>query len=199
MGSKGWIAGLLVVSTLCASSISGAGSFESTTEFSSSSSEPSASSSPTPAPEEDDEEKKDELSGWGIAGLVVVLAVVVYYAWLRPKKAPAKAMTDDDRKAASYLRENETQLRIDLARGFGPTIDDVAAAYLLEPPRRAAFGAALRHRRAELIDVLDDRTVGDAQRVRAFLRRVGEVMREDDRLAADFDRWHTLLGVADIP
>lgn len=154
-----------------------------------------ADSQQTPA-ERRRETDRERLIIAGLAGLVIVLAVVAIASWSRPKAATASA---DDRRALDYLRANDARIRVDLARGDGPTVDDLAASYLLPPERRARFGRALHARRVELIELLDPHAQAEPAHARAFLRKVGEIMADDPELRGDFERWRMVLGVAQPP
>lgn len=154
-----------------------------------------------PDPQQTDAERRREadrerLIIAGLAGLVIVLAVVAIASWSRPRAATAST---DDRRALDYLRENDARIRVDLARGDGPTVDDLAASYLLPPERKARFGRALHARRVELIDLLDPHAEAEPAHARAFLRKVGEIMADDPELRGDFERWRMVLGVARPP
>lgn len=142
---------------------------------------------PTPTPANDDDEERQRLLVGGLAVLVVVLAVVAVIAWTRPPSTASR----HDAKALAWLEENRTQLRIDLALGEGPTIDDLAAVYRVPAERRAVFAEALRTRRAELLDL------AAASDARGFLRRVGEIMQADARLEEDFVRWRMVVGATE--
>jgi hypothetical protein len=126
----------------------------------------------------------------GVSGLTLALVVVAIIAVASsgPEEPTRVQASLQERRASAWLAENDEQLRIDLARGSGPTLEDLAAAFALRPERRPAFGLALRARRGALLAATGD--------VHAFLGEVGSVLREDETLRADWENWRRTYGVA---
>ena len=140
----------------------------------------------------------------GVSGLTLALVIVTIVAIassgtrVESPPAPAEEVTPNERRAAAWLAENDEQLRVDLARGSGPTIQDLAAVFALRPERRPAFGLALRTRRGDLLATLESGAdeKKNPEHVRAFLREVGRVLQEDETLRADWENWRLTYGVA---
>jgi hypothetical protein len=93
-----------------------------------------------------------------------------------PPAAPAAA--------AQFLRASERQLRMDLAVGAGPAIQDLAAMAEIRPENLPRFGALLREHRSELITWTDARALTPSVAVEV-LRRIGEIASRDGALAED--------------
>lgn len=116
------------------------------------------------------------LSTVGIGATAVGIGLLIWA--LQPAAAAAPAA------AHAYLRANARQLREDLAVGAGPVIDDLAYAARIRPENLDRFGTLLRMHRAELLALADPEWL-DEGRAAATLRRIGEIARTDDALAAD--------------
>jgi hypothetical protein len=86
--------------------------------------------------------------------------------------------------AAQFLRASERQLRMDLAVGAGPAIDDLAALAEIRPRNLPRFGRLLREHRHELLTWTDARALTPAVAAQV-LRRVGEIAAQDGALAED--------------
>ncbi len=101
---------------------------------------------------------------------------------------------DADRKkqraqvALLYLRSNSDQLKQDLALGAGPTLDDLAGAAQIRRDHRGLFARVMQRNRRELLS-LSDRGALTAERALQFLERVGTLVRADDVLREDYERW----------
>lgn len=149
-----------------------------------------------PTEAEGDYTDSDRAAALGISALALTLVIVAVVSVASGDPKPASAIVSPhEQKAALWLRENDEQLRIDLARGEGPTIDDLAAAFRVEAARREALGAALRRRRSALLATLDESIAG-TMRVRGFLREVSATMRDDEALRVDWERWRMTYGIA---
>ncbi len=116
------------------------------------------------------------LSTVGIGTTAVGIGLLIWA--LQPAAAAAPAA------AHAYLRANARQLREDLAVGAGPVIEDLAHAARIRPENLDRFGTLLRMHRAELLALADPARHDDG-RAAAALRRIGELARTDEALAAD--------------
>lgn len=93
-------------------------------------------------------------------------------------KTPAPA-------AEAYLRENTTQLIVDLTAGDGPTLRDFARVAEIDAANYARFASRLRAHRTELLDLADIERL-DEHRAVAFLERIGELVKSDESLAQNY-------------
>ena len=161
--------------------------------------EPTLGGGREPTESEGEHTDGDRAAAVGISALSVALvfvAVVVIAANGRdPAPVTPPPATPHEKRAAQWLGENDEQLRIDLARGEGPTLDDLAAAFALRPERRGLFAAAMRKKRGRLLATLDASSPETA-RVRGLLREVSDAMREDDALRGDWEHWRMTYGIA---
>lgn len=158
-----------------------------------------------PTESEGDYTDKDRAAALGIASLsiaLVIVAIVSVAAGGNDARPADPSMAPHEQRAAAWLSENDEQIRIDIARGEGPTLDDLAAAFMLAPERKPAFSRAIRDRRDVLLAALDESPAVPErriQRVRTFLREVGATLREDEALRPDWVRWRMTYGIASPP
>jgi hypothetical protein len=115
----------------------------------------------------------------GVGYLIWGPATRASFALPPPVPAPAAPVA-----AAQFLRANERQLRIDLAVGAGPAIEDLAAMAEIQPRNLERFGRLLREHRGELLTWTDARALTPGVAVQV-LRRIGEIASSDGALAED--------------
>lgn len=122
------------------------------------------------------------------AGVLITGAAVGMVIWLNADNAPPGQVQATAEVTRRWLAANAHQLAIDLALGAGPALDDLAGAAGIASDHRLAFGRLLRAHRAELLDLCNPAELSPA-RALAFLKRVGELSREDPVLAEDYRRF----------
>lgn len=97
----------------------------------------------------------------------------------------AQKNTNQNAAAEVYLRQNATQLAQDLTAGEGPTLLDLASAAEIRQADYPLFAAKVRAARAELLALADVSKL-DAERAAAFMARVGDIVKGDETLVANY-------------
>jgi hypothetical protein len=93
-----------------------------------------------------------------------------------------------DVAAEAFLRSHSLQLSQDLTNGAGPALADIAAAAEIRATDTKAFGQLLRAHRAELLGLANPDQLNHA-RAAAFMKRIGDLVKGDKALAANFDAY----------
>lgn len=122
------------------------------------------------------------------AGLATTAGLVGLAIYALTPKTDASVDVAAAQTALLYFRGNAHQLSQDLALGAGPAIDDLAHAAAIAPAHRVRFGKTLRQHRVELLALADPATI-DLDRALALLRRIGAIVRADETLKADAERF----------
>lgn len=90
--------------------------------------------------------------------------------------------------ALRYLRQNELQLRQDLALGAGPALDDLAWIAEIHPDNEREFARVLQQHREELLSAADARQLTRERAASCFVR-IGELIARHPLLDRDRQAW----------
>jgi len=107
-----------------------------------------------------------------------------YFTTTKDKEKAAPSKEETGKAASAWLRMHKSQLREDLARGGGRSLDQLAGLASIRPENRARFGAAMRAHRGTLLTLGDPEGLTPDRALR-FLATLGEVIMQDETLSAD--------------
>lgn len=88
-----------------------------------------------------------------------------------------------------YLRDHSEQLTADIARGYGPALNDLSAILRIQPEHRALFGATLQANASELLPFANKNSL-TGKRAAHFFERMGDLLRADGALKHDLAAHH---------
>lgn len=112
-----------------------------------------------------------------IVAPITVVGAVIYGVFTTTRSGGGS-----DVAAEAFLRENATQLAVDLTTGDGPVLRDLASAAEIDETHYALFSQRMRSDRRTLLE-LADVSLLTPERARLFLTHVGNLIKSDETLA----------------